>query len=661
MKSFAQYEQRKTDILHAYNTVLAGGLLPVEETGIAQVEERRRDLEEGRFLVAVCGRIKAGKSTLLNALLFGDWIVPTDDLPLTAKNTLVEYGLEPSLEVTFFNSSEWDALTRELGEGDRKMAHEFFGEVDEAAARGVSKHECIRQEAVIKRSNDVSQLGKFVTPVAKGGIYTPFVKQVRLVHPHPWLRSVTIADTPGVDDPYKFREDQTKKFVTRAGAVLYVTYAGQAMAQQDFDFLNEYLIHVPPNRRLIAVNKADTLKQGGNDVESYLQSLMNSPEPAIRSVFGRQDSVRMVSALGSLLAEARQHGRPLSEDNEFYRGQLEKSGHLDSERNGIDALRSLVEERLVSQDGESIIQDHARFLTSLFERKRRISQRDLSLLDERLRDLGQTEEQLQVQIGEIQQQLRSMDSSLLKGKAAVKRTCDDLFRTLEGTFDDAWVKTIDNVRKELSHDSDIDGMGGRASWSFNTHFLAQRDHLGVALKACVSGIETATKDFSDELRGAWAGWHSAAYLDDALSYSLYDTLHSLRGVLENVGSAERLEKVREENTIFYQRWFNTQGGRRAASSAIVQTLRSQLEPAIRAEFDRVKDQLQAEVIAQLDKVSGQLKEVQHTRLTDIEKLTQGKADRGRERDAVAADISKINHSLAGLVEMQASLREQLAG
>lgn len=660
MKSFAQYEQRKTDLLRAYDLVLGGKLLPVEETGVDQVHERRRDLDEGRFLVAVCGRIKAGKSTLLNALLFRDWVVPTDDLPLTAKNTLVEYGVEPGLEITFFNSAEWKALTNELREGDRAMAEEFFGEVHDAEDRGILEQECIRPEAWIRRSSDVTELAKFVTPVAKGGIYTPFVKQVRVAHPHPWLRSVTIADTPGVDDPYKFREDQTKKFVTRAGAVLYVTYAGQAMAQQDFDFLDEYLIHVAPDRRLIAVNKADTLKQGGEEVERYLSGLMNSPEPAIRNVFGKRDSVRMVSALGALLAEARQHGRPLSEDNEFYRSLLEKSGHLDAERNGIDALRSLVEERLVSQDGESIIQDHVRFLTSLLERKRRICQRDHSLLNERLHDLGQTEEQLQSQIGEIQQQLRTMNGSLAKGKTTVKRTRNDLFRTLERAFDKAWHATIDKVRADLENDPHIEGMGSRASWSFNTHFLAQRDLLEIALKDCVGSIETAVKDFSDELRGAWAGWHSAAYLDEALSYSLYDTLHSLRGVLENVGAANRLEKVQEENTIFYQRWFNTRGGRRAASSAIVQTLRSQLEPAIMEEFRQVKEQIETEVSMQLDKVAGQLAEVQHTRMSDIEKLTQGKADRGRERSAVAADISEVRNTLDGLAELQTKLEALLA-
>jgi hypothetical protein len=655
MKNFDQYEERKKSLLDAYATVLGAGLLPVEETGALQVEERRRDLEDGRFLVAVCGRIKAGKSTLLNALLFEDWVVPTDDLPLTAKNTLIEYGPVPSVEATFFSKQEWDLLVGELHAGDQKMAEEFFNEVKEAREHGVQEAECILPHALVRSSGNVADLLQFVTPVSKGGIYTPFVKQVRLAYPHPWLRSVTIADTPGVDDPYKFREDQTKKFVTRAGAVLYVTYAGQAMAQQDFDFLNEYLIHVPPQRRLIAVNKSDTLKQGGDDVEGYLRGLMESPEPAIRSVFGKRDSVRMVSALGSLIGRAVRNGRSLSEDNEYYRGLLDRTGHLEAGKNGIDALRDLVEERLVSDDGEAIINDHARFLASLFERKRRLCMKQLSLRDEHLHDLGQTEEQLKAQIGEIQQQLEMVTAALKKGEKRIKSRNKANFSKLQQAFDAAWSTIIDKVRKDLDDDTDIDGMGNRASWSFNTHFLAHRDQLERALDQSVDGVETALKDLGDELRAAWAGWHSAGYLETTLSYSLYDTLHSMRSVLDDAGSAQRLEKVREDNTIFYQRWFNTRGGRRAAASAIVQSLSDQLGPAMQDEYANVRSQLMKEVDEQLKAIAGQLKEVQETRLHDLDRLTVGKADWTSERETVLSDIAATKADIARLEKVKATI------
>lgn len=660
MKNFAQYEHRKKSLLQAYDMVLGGGLLPVEKTGAAEVEQRRKGLEDNRFIVAVCGRIKAGKSTLLNALLFRDWVVPTDDLPLTAKNTLIEYGPTASLEITFYDSDEWRALTQEVRAGDETTSRRFFDEVNLAASHGIKQSDFIHAEALVQRSDRVLELAAFVTPVAKGGIYTPFVKQVRLIHPHPWLRSVTIADTPGVDDPFKFREDQTKKFVTSAGAVLYVTYAGQAMAQQDFDFLNEYLIHVAPQRRVIAVNKADTLELGRDDVSRYLRSLADSDEPAVRAVFGERGSVRLVSALGALIGEATQQGRTLSEDNQYYHGLMAASGHLDAANHGIDALRDLIEERLVSHDGESLVNDHALFLKSLFERGQRLRQRHLSLCRERLRELGQSEQQLQTEIAGIEAQMRLMKKTLDSSEKKLKTRRTELLHNLSLAFDALWEKTAEQVRRDLDQDAHIDGMGIRASWSFNTYFNRQRVAVETALSTCVKDIEAALTDFANELRSTWANWPGAGYLDDVLSYSLYDTLYSLRGRMSDVGSAEQLEKIRYDNTLFFQRWLNLERGRRSAATALVEALRGGMGSAIQTEFGELKLQLEKEIAAQLANLAAQLKEVQESRLLQLSKLLQNKVDRGRERDEVAAELAATESELERLEALHMSVRRVLA-
>ena len=53
------------------------------------------DLENELFTISVCGVVKAGKSTFLNALLFGEDILPTFATPMTAKLTFIEYTTEP--------------------------------------------------------------------------------------------------------------------------------------------------------------------------------------------------------------------------------------------------------------------------------------------------------------------------------------------------------------------------------------------------------------------------------------------------------------------------------------------------------------------------------------------------------------------------------------
>ena len=54
------------------------------------LNEEFLNLKKAPFTVAVCGEVKAGKSTLLNSILFGDNILPTFDTPLTAKLTFIK-------------------------------------------------------------------------------------------------------------------------------------------------------------------------------------------------------------------------------------------------------------------------------------------------------------------------------------------------------------------------------------------------------------------------------------------------------------------------------------------------------------------------------------------------------------------------------------------
>lgn len=660
MQNFSDFNTRKRALLQAYETVLRSDILPVDETGPAQLEERRKDLEDGRFLVAVCGRIKAGKSTLLNALLFQDWVMPTDDMPLTAKNTLVEYGERQALEVTFFNLKEWNALTAQLHAGDLKVQEEFFAEVRQAEGCDVRERDWIKAEGRVERFDSLADLRKFVTPVERGGIFTPFVKAVKVIHPHPWLRLVSIADTPGVDDPYKFREDQTRRFVTRADAVLFVTYAGQAMSQPDFDFLNEYLIHVPPERRLIAVNKADLLRRGSADVDAYLRDLMDSPEPAIRSVFGKRDSVRMVSALGGLIAQTELAGREVPEEYVWSRNQLDKSGHLDAGANGIDALRLLVEERLVGHQGASIIDGHARFLVSLFERKRRQAKAALTLDLGRLDDLSQTQEQLREQIGAIETEMKAMERSLNAAKKVLLRDCVRLLTRLERAFGKAHTHTMENTNQTLSAETQIDTLGKRASWIFLENFDIERVMLEDALNECVEAIEESVKGFSETLRAGWSHSSSAPFLDDVLSVSTGESLHSLRALRTGISSVEQLDKLREDSTVFYQRWFNTGTGRARAVSAILDPMNKQLQAGLEGKSDEVKKQLNDELQKTVLQIETRLQGMQQGRLDDKEKLTKGHHDRSMERAAKQAEIEAGQARLTTLAALEAEVKAQVA-
>lgn len=78
-----------------------------QEHAIQKSEEWQRVLdsfaEQGRVLrIGIIGRVKAGKSSMLNALLFnGNDILPKAATPMTAALTIMEYSENVSVEVDF--------------------------------------------------------------------------------------------------------------------------------------------------------------------------------------------------------------------------------------------------------------------------------------------------------------------------------------------------------------------------------------------------------------------------------------------------------------------------------------------------------------------------------------------------------------------------------
>lgn len=72
-----------------------------------EAERLANRLEQDRFMLAVIGQFKRGKSTLINALL-GIPLLPSSVVPLTALPTSMEYGDRLRVTITFSSGDEID-------------------------------------------------------------------------------------------------------------------------------------------------------------------------------------------------------------------------------------------------------------------------------------------------------------------------------------------------------------------------------------------------------------------------------------------------------------------------------------------------------------------------------------------------------------------------
>lgn len=74
------------------------------------VSKTQQNLEANKFLLAIVGKVKAGKSTFINALLAQD-ILPTDSLQATATIIEISHSKTPFLRVTYANGHTEEVRT----------------------------------------------------------------------------------------------------------------------------------------------------------------------------------------------------------------------------------------------------------------------------------------------------------------------------------------------------------------------------------------------------------------------------------------------------------------------------------------------------------------------------------------------------------------------
>lgn len=258
-----------------------------DEHAVSKTEDLRNALgemqEDARVLkIGIVGRVKAGKSSLLNALVFeGKEILPKAATPMTAALTVLEYGEKEEAEVEFFTSDDLEDIKKEYEQYlalKEKLEKEKYEEIierqskrgkkvdkketEEKAARnaerdlksnekltssydqylrilesGISIDE-ISQQNVITGSNVEELNEKLKEYVAADGKYMPFTKSVTLKLNIPSLKGIQIIDTPGVNDPVVSREERTKELLKYCDVIFIVSPAGQFLSSEDMNLLD---------------------------------------------------------------------------------------------------------------------------------------------------------------------------------------------------------------------------------------------------------------------------------------------------------------------------------------------------------------------------------------------------------------------------------------
>lgn len=259
----------KADFVKAIRDLGKIGLWPVDIDGVrhdaGSVEKDTESLFTEEKCITISGKMKVGKSSLLNALLFdGRNVMPTDPTPETVKLTFIHYA-EPSEErfrVVFYNKDEWEEAKNAYC-NDPGVKQAFEEQCAHSAKLGALAGEWIGHPDV--ESSDYGRLCEYTSGYdsskkdSNRGKYTPYVKCVHLFKHSPKLYATMVVDTPGTADPNPVNSLETRKWIGKAICVIYVCQSDKPLGRDQEEFFSQYLKGVPKRHLAIVRNMFDLL------------------------------------------------------------------------------------------------------------------------------------------------------------------------------------------------------------------------------------------------------------------------------------------------------------------------------------------------------------------------------------------------------------------
>lgn len=214
---------------------------------------------DAEFHIALVGAIKAGKSTLINALL-GYEYASTKVTPETAALTKFRKSDNNCVKVLFYTKEEWDILWKSAEDGKADIFLEEYKTLNADEEKnnwlGIAPRTvtCNTQEELVK---EITRWTSSKSPVHY------FVKEVEVgLRDFELPKGVVLVDTPGLDDIVEYRSNITRDYIDRANAIL-VCVKSDALTGQEMHTIYSVFSNVRynPEKVFLIATQLDTLNR----------------------------------------------------------------------------------------------------------------------------------------------------------------------------------------------------------------------------------------------------------------------------------------------------------------------------------------------------------------------------------------------------------------
>ena len=214
------------------------------------------DYKKKKIEIAVVGTVKAGKSSLINALI-GTKLASVGAIPETS--ILAKYRTTSDknyIKITFYTEEQWNKLWKSA-----KTAKVFKGDYDRLGAEKIKYEYLGKPEKYIICSSE--ELPLLMMEWSKSDAPKHFfVKEIEVGYksdtfPH----DVFLVDTPGLSDPVKYRSDITRKYIKNSDWILACIMGANLSGQPEFKFLSDVIANkdYDVSKVFVVATQKDTL------------------------------------------------------------------------------------------------------------------------------------------------------------------------------------------------------------------------------------------------------------------------------------------------------------------------------------------------------------------------------------------------------------------
>lgn len=234
-------------------------------TTTLETEIQRAQQDARKLSIGIVGAMKAGKSSFLNACIFGGKdVLPKAATPMTAALTRIRYSETPQATVHFYERKDWEKIEDNAQKYEEQLNTKYsnYCKIYDRSHADSTEGVCSKQEfertlfqqdvsEVLKSAKELTQMvgsnsailehlgdadvldgdimAKLQDYVGARGRFTPIVNYVELEVNLPELEDLEIVDTPGLNDPIVSRSYATRQFLRACDVVILLSPCSQFM------------------------------------------------------------------------------------------------------------------------------------------------------------------------------------------------------------------------------------------------------------------------------------------------------------------------------------------------------------------------------------------------------------------------------------------------